>query len=300
MEFIAWLRKIQHALHECAESIRRTEQCKWNQEMMRADPSKPLDIRAVVSYDQQTVTDAATQDERNHTTQESIKNATWAAFYAVAAYAVITTFMWCAMMEQNKLARESIHQNERQWKAQQRPWVGLSGNVEFPKPPMLEVFAANGPNYTQIDLSVMFKMKNFGISPAFKAASQVQVEMRDNTLTLSQNQMKRACSLADHTSQGEGTASFGNSAIFPTGEITSSFDTMNSQPIELAKIRRVWIAECTAYQDQASDTIHHTKLWIVSFMVPENAVPAVIERNAIVTKFTLPIKGWEIVKTEAD
>src|SRR6266567_1221204 len=154
MEFIAWLRKIQHALHECAESIRRTEQCKWNQEMMRADPSKPLDIRAVVSYDQQTVTDAATQDERNHTTQESIKNATWAAFYAVAAYAVITTFMWCAMMEQNKLARESIHQNERQWKAQQRPWVGLSGNVEFPKPPMLEVFAANGPNYTQIDLSV--------------------------------------------------------------------------------------------------------------------------------------------------
>lgn len=214
---------------------------------------------------------------------------------AVAAF-------WSAWIFQSQLteAHRATDLSEKQWKVQQRPWVGLSGNVEFPKPAVFQVFMSNTPKYTGIDLSIVFKAKNFGVSPAFKTAAEVEVEMRDNTLTLSQYQMKGACSHADWTSQGEGSVAFANSAVFPTGEVTASFETVTSQPIELTKIRRVWIAGCIAYQDEASNVIHHTKFWIMSFMVPENAIPTIVEKNAIVTKFTLPINGWEMVKTEAD
>jgi hypothetical protein len=110
LEIIASTRKVQHRLHECAESIRKTEQRKQDQNMARTEPPNPLEVRAIVSYDQKTVTDATAQDKRNHSTQESIKNATWAAFYAVAAYAVITTFMWCQMMKQTRAMNGQLEQ----------------------------------------------------------------------------------------------------------------------------------------------------------------------------------------------
>src|SRR5579864_2872755 len=110
MSVLTWLRKVQQALHERANSILRAEQAKGNQEMRRAEIPQPLEVRAVVSYDQKTVTNTASQDNRSHATQESIKNATWAAFYAVSAYAVITTFMWCAMIQQNKIASAALKQ----------------------------------------------------------------------------------------------------------------------------------------------------------------------------------------------
>lgn len=97
-----------------------------------------------------------------------------------------------------------------------------------PKQPEFQVFTSATPKNTGIDLSTIFKIKNFGISPAFKVAPEIKVEMRD------------------------------------------------------------------------SKSIHHTKFWITSYMIPENAAPAVIERKAIYTRFTLPIGGWYLVKSEAD
>lgn len=93
--------------------------------MRSTEPSKPLEVRAVVSYDQKTITDAVAQDKRNHTTQESIKNATRAAFYAVAAYTVVTTFMWCAMIQQNKIASRTLQRSTDAFRLDERAWVEL-------------------------------------------------------------------------------------------------------------------------------------------------------------------------------
>jgi hypothetical protein len=85
----------------------------------------PLKVQAVISFDEQTVADTTTQNERNHRTQESIKNATWWAFGAVAAYAVVTTFMWCAMIEQNKIAARALQQTTENFRTDERAWVEL-------------------------------------------------------------------------------------------------------------------------------------------------------------------------------
>jgi hypothetical protein len=125
MGLLTWLRQIQQAVHKCADSIRRTQQQNGNQEMARIEIPQPLEVRAVVSYDQKTVSDAAFKDNRNHSTQASIRNATWAAFIAAAVYALVTMFMWCAMIKQNKIAGEALRQGTESFRIDERAWVEI-------------------------------------------------------------------------------------------------------------------------------------------------------------------------------
>jgi hypothetical protein len=108
--------------------------------------------------------------------------------------------------------------------------------------------------------------------------------------------MDLACGVADGDTQGQ-------SVIFPSSEIATDQTDMDSGTLKLTTIRRIWVTECIAYQDGAKK-MHHTKCWIMSFYIPETPPPTVINRmvsgNRTVTQFTLPINGWEIVKTEAD
>lgn len=128
LEVLIWVCKVQRRLHKYAESIRNAEHGKRNQEMTRTEPSKPLEVWAIVSYDQKTAADTTAQDKRNHATQESIKNATWAAFYAVAAYAVVTTFMWCQMMKQTRI----LDQQLALARDADRPWVAVDVAIDSP------------------------------------------------------------------------------------------------------------------------------------------------------------------------
>lgn len=93
--------------------------------MVRVEVPQPLEVRAVVSYDQKTVADATAQDQRSRATQESIKKATWAAFYAVAIYAAITTCMWIAMKEQNRIAIKTLRQSVESFRIDERAWIGI-------------------------------------------------------------------------------------------------------------------------------------------------------------------------------
>ena len=85
----------------------------------------PLEVKALVSFDEKTVADATAQNERSNATQESTKQATWAAFYAVAAYAVVTMFMWCAMINQNKIAIRALKQTTENFRTDERAWVEI-------------------------------------------------------------------------------------------------------------------------------------------------------------------------------
>jgi hypothetical protein len=112
MGFLAWLRKVQQALHKCAESIRKSEERKKEQ-CLPSD--KPVEVRAVISYDENTVTDAKSQATSEHATQKSIKKATWYAFVAVSVYAFITLLMWCQMIKQNRIADAALIISQRPW-----------------------------------------------------------------------------------------------------------------------------------------------------------------------------------------
>jgi hypothetical protein len=78
------------------------------------------------------------------------------------------------------------------------------------------------------------------------------------------------------------------------------FDLIGAGPIELTKVRRIWIVGCISYWNGVFNVIRHTKFWIMSYMIPENAVPVLIKQEGKVAEFSLPITGWNLVKTEAD
>src|SRR5882762_852782 len=84
--FLTWIRKIQNALHQCAESIRHAQERNRHQHMPVNDPVK---VQAVVSFDDKTVTDSQAENDRYHATQQGIHKATWAAVVAASIYAFI-------------------------------------------------------------------------------------------------------------------------------------------------------------------------------------------------------------------
>jgi hypothetical protein len=90
--------------------------------MPRTDP---IQVHATVSLDKQTIAEIAAQNKPSQTTQESIRNATWAAFYAVVVYAVVTALMWCAMIQQNKTASKALRQSTESFRMDERAWIEL-------------------------------------------------------------------------------------------------------------------------------------------------------------------------------
>jgi hypothetical protein len=122
MTILAWIRKVQGALHKCAESIRNAEHRERDQAV---PPDKPIEERAVVSFDEKTVADAKSQGEREHAIQESIKKATWAAFVAVSIYALITALMWCQMIKQNRIASAALLQSTESFRIDERAWIEI-------------------------------------------------------------------------------------------------------------------------------------------------------------------------------
>jgi hypothetical protein len=122
MAILAWLCKIQKALHECAKSIRHAEHRK-RQERMPTD--KPIEVRAIIAYDEKTVAEAKAESGKNHTTQEGIRKATWAAVGAASVYAVITLFMWCAMIQQNKIAGTALQKSTDSFRMDERAWIEI-------------------------------------------------------------------------------------------------------------------------------------------------------------------------------
>lgn len=122
MGFLAWIRKIQHALHECAESIHHSEERKGDKQLPL---DKPIEVRAVVSFSDETVRNAEAQAQRQHATQESIKNATWTATVAVAVYALITLGVWGQMIKQNRIASAVLRQSTETFRIDERAWLEL-------------------------------------------------------------------------------------------------------------------------------------------------------------------------------
>jgi len=228
---------------------------------------------------------------------EKSKPADWAMVALTVGIAGAAFWSVCVFQGQLTQARRANELIETQWREQQRPWVGLSGALTFAKQPMFQVFLNTTPHNTGVDLETVFKVKNFGASPAFKTASGTQAYMAENVgVDPPQLQMQLACNLAD----GRGENGTG-SVLFPTGEITVDYEMMYSQAkIDFNQIRRIWVMTCISYRMLDSEIVRHTKFWIASFMIPEKSTPKIVERLSGATLFTLPITGWQMMRNEAD
>jgi hypothetical protein len=59
--------------------------------------NEPVKVDAVVSFDDKTVADTKTENDRTYTTQEGIRKATWTAVVAASIYALISAYQGCQM-----------------------------------------------------------------------------------------------------------------------------------------------------------------------------------------------------------
>ena len=182
MGFLAWIRKVQNALHEYAESIRNAESRKKEQYL---PPDKPVEVRAVVSYDELTVGNAQADSKRSHATQESIKNATWAGFVAVSIYALITMLMWGQMIKQSHIASESLRQSTESFRIDERAWIEL----EPIKPAAL--FSAATKFIPRNSFTYELYPKNFGKTIARDIKMKANVSGWSESFGDSADQMER-------------------------------------------------------------------------------------------------------------
>jgi hypothetical protein len=123
--FIAWLLKVQNAVHQCAESIRRSEKRKKDKQL---PPEKPIEVHAVVSFSDEEKRDTKADSGRAHNTQNSIKNAAWAAFVAASIYALIASLQWCEMKKTTKATQDQL----ALLRDADRPWIDLDILITSP------------------------------------------------------------------------------------------------------------------------------------------------------------------------
>lgn len=222
---------------------------------------------------------------------------------AILTLLIAAAAFWSAWIFQGQLtqANQANELTEKQWKAQQRPWIGISqGGATLPSQLSVQVFKPAPRPGTSVEINVSMRLKNFGVSPAFKVYPQVMVMLsKSNDVSPPQFEMWSTCEMADHPAEFEGNV------MFPGGEFVANFDESKSQQIELAKTQRIWVFGCISYWDAAGGLPHHTKFWIFSNLIPANSVAVPTTRQelrggAYVEFFTLPIAGWNMLKTEAD
>jgi len=126
----AWLREVHNALQEQPESSHDGEEVKRGQ-------NRPRDrIRAVISFDDQTVRTTQAEARLQHGTQESIKNATWAAVVAAAIYALISLLIWGQMIKQSNIASTALRQSTESFRIDERAWIEIEpiqGTLFYPR-----------------------------------------------------------------------------------------------------------------------------------------------------------------------
>jgi hypothetical protein len=144
----ASIRRIHDALPNHAASVHGADEGERDEEL------PPDRVRAVVSFDEETIRTTQAEAERQYTTQNSLKNAAWAAVVAATIYALITVFMWFQMIKQNRIASSALNQSVETFRMDERAWVEI-------EPIQGTLFSAKTSKFGA-DFRYPFYLKNVG------------------------------------------------------------------------------------------------------------------------------------------
>ena len=262
-------------------------------------PEKPVEVRAVVSYDQLTIRNAQTENDRNHATQESIKKATWFAFVAVSIYALITLAMWFQMIKQNRIARDALSQSEKQWKSQQVPWLGLQNNAISISPTPKFSWSRVPSLPPSIWLAGDYSIKNFGNAPAFREWELIHV-MQNTDGHKPTDFIEFLCPMrVVMEKRPSETDSDSGQILFPGAEKYSPWSTAISPHPTGTHIESVWIVLCVSYED-SWHRVRHSRFVYESLPGPGSHTAAVIPDPAHPDWTYVPIKSLALIDAEAD
>ena len=111
------LRAVRHAINELRSAIdKHSEAIHASKEGDRNKPSATQSVRAVVAFDDKTVGDTKTENDRHYSVQNSIRRATWLAFIAAAIYAFFAAWQVCEM----RIATAQVTRQINDFEAAQR------------------------------------------------------------------------------------------------------------------------------------------------------------------------------------
>jgi hypothetical protein len=115
----AWIREI----HDALQNNPSSEHIGGGIEVGDDLPRQP--IRTIVSFDDKTIRRTQSEGDRQHSTQDSIKKATWAAVVAAAIYALISLLQWRQMLRQSRIASDTLGQSIESFRIDERAWIEL-------------------------------------------------------------------------------------------------------------------------------------------------------------------------------
>ncbi len=165
-------------------------------------------------------------------------------FAATAAYAVIATLQWCALLDSNKINRENVI-------AAQRPWLTNDGNGSL---------VITDVSEDALTGSFTFNVKNFGPSPALDVGQAIQLFVRTRgDMSEFDEAKKKACQSAD------AGAVVGGNSIFPQQTHNYSWEPSFLVPGLRKEIGVILIEGCLAYTDQFAPKriTHHTTFCVM-------------------------------------
>jgi hypothetical protein len=115
----ACIRDVQHVLEQFGDSSQA-----GNKTERRSN--EPVQVRAVVAFDDKARQDTKAEAERQYRAQNSIKNATWCAFLAAIVYAGIAAYQASEMRKATKAAQESADAATKQLEMIDRAWIKVN------------------------------------------------------------------------------------------------------------------------------------------------------------------------------
>jgi hypothetical protein len=167
-----YMRRLLDYVKEIKKTVQKQEKSNRDQREHQPGSDPPeREVRAVVRLDDQTVRDIQANDDKTHSTQQSIAKATWFAFGAAAIYAAISSYQACeihrstvAAQKSADAAEQSVSLTQAQAREDRRAWI----EMQFPATIQVE---AGKP------VSIPVTYRNTGKTPALQLSSLVVVQM---------------------------------------------------------------------------------------------------------------------------
>jgi hypothetical protein len=206
------------------------------------------------------------------------------ASLAALASVVFTGFQWSAANRSAAAADRSAN-FAKQTLDSARPWVGMTSQIQIER----AAFKVS-PESSNLLMSGTYRLKNFGLSPAFGVNSIFNVVIQKDTVHRpAKGVMYMRCPDRDAKQDlGE--------VIFPGAEVINGFGQDTSFDKSFTEVGRVWILGCVSYQD-GTGALRHTRFWFRS-VHPDNA-QWIKEKIGRPFKY-MPITGFESWGQETD
>jgi hypothetical protein len=175
----ARIREIQDTLPAHGESDHTANEVERGEDF----PRQP--IRALISFDDETIRNTQSEAQRQYATQNSIKKAAWAAVVAASIYALISLAQWSQMLKQSKIANMALQRSTESFRIDERAWIEL----EPIKPAQL--FAPATKFIPRNSFIYELYPKNFGKTIARDIMMKTQVSGGSEDFGDSADQMER-------------------------------------------------------------------------------------------------------------